>query len=147
MKIISGELFTYLQSVQAYISPPIAAVFLLGIFFKKINAFGAMCSLWTGFILGMGRLILELNKTSLTGVLKSYVSINFLHFALFLFAICSVILIITSVLTNQKKSADELKEITYNWQEKWNITSEEKLDMGLSIFLILIIFIIWLVFS
>jgi SSS family solute:Na+ symporter len=31
MKYVSGELYKYLQSVQAYISPPIAAVFLLGI--------------------------------------------------------------------------------------------------------------------
>jgi len=147
MKIISGQLFTYLQSVQAYISPPIAAVFLLGIFFKKINAFGAMCSLWTGFILGIGRLILELNKSSLTGVLKSYVSINFLHFALFLFVICSAILIVASLLTSQKKSFDELKDITYNWQGKWKITPDQKLDMGLSIFLVLIIFITWFIFS
>jgi SSS family solute:Na+ symporter len=30
MKFISGELYKYLQSVQAYISPPIAAVFCWG---------------------------------------------------------------------------------------------------------------------
>ncbi len=37
MKFISGELYHYLQSVQAYIAPPIAAVFLLGLFWKRIN--------------------------------------------------------------------------------------------------------------
>ncbi len=35
MQAIEGGLFQKLQSVQAYISPPIAAAFLLGIFFKK----------------------------------------------------------------------------------------------------------------
>ena len=32
--LMGGGIFHYLQSVQAYISPPIAAVFLLGLFFK-----------------------------------------------------------------------------------------------------------------
>ena len=38
MKQISGQLYQYLQSVQAYISPPIAAVFLLGILWPRVNA-------------------------------------------------------------------------------------------------------------
>jgi SSS family solute:Na+ symporter len=85
MKFISGELYKYLQSVQAYISPPIAAVFLLGIFMKRLNGTGAMASLLTGFVLGMGRLIAELNKEHLSGFLYNYADINFLHFAIFLF--------------------------------------------------------------
>ena len=31
MKLISGKLYQYLQSVQAYISPPLAAEFLIGV--------------------------------------------------------------------------------------------------------------------
>ena len=36
MKYISAQLYVYLQSVQAYISPPIAAVFLLGVFLGRV---------------------------------------------------------------------------------------------------------------
>ncbi len=43
-----GSLFKYLQSVLAYISPPIVAVFLLGLFWKRINATGAFVSLVVG---------------------------------------------------------------------------------------------------
>jgi len=56
MKFISGQLYVYLQSVQAYISPPIAAVFLIGVFWRRVNARGAIASLVTGFVLGMTRL-------------------------------------------------------------------------------------------
>ena len=56
MKHISGQLYVYLQSVQAYISPPIAAVFLLGVFWKRVNSAGAIASLATGFVLGAARL-------------------------------------------------------------------------------------------
>jgi SSS family solute:Na+ symporter len=96
MKLIEGTLFKYLQSVQAYISPPIAAVFLLGIFIKRINSQGALAALGTGFVLGIARLSLEMTKSKLDidGLLYSYADINFLHFALFLFVICSVVMII-----------------------------------------------------
>src|SRR5262245_18822627 len=40
MDRISSQLYIYLQSVQAYIAPPIAAVFLLGVFWKRINSQG-----------------------------------------------------------------------------------------------------------
>ena len=62
MQLISGQLYQYLQSVQAYIAPPIAAVFLVGIFWSRVNSAGAMAALVTGFVLGMGRLVAELNE-------------------------------------------------------------------------------------
>jgi SSS family solute:Na+ symporter len=97
IKLISGQLFVYIQSVQAYISPPIAAVFLVGILWRRVNARGAIVSLITGFVLGMGRLVTELNKESLNGWLFEYADINFLHFASFLFVICTAVLILVSL--------------------------------------------------
>lgn len=38
MQNISGVLYEYLQSVQAYIAPPITAVFLLGILVNESTA-------------------------------------------------------------------------------------------------------------
>ncbi len=45
--IAGGGLYVYLQSVQGYLAPPITAVFLLGLFWKRLNA--------TGRSLGAGR--------------------------------------------------------------------------------------------
>jgi len=100
MKLISGQLYQYLQSVQAYISPPIAAVFLLGVFWKRVNSSGAIAALLSGFVLGMARLLLELNRDVLgDGVLGWYAGINFLHFAIFLFVVCAVVLVAVSLAT------------------------------------------------
>ena len=99
MKLISGQLYQYLQSVQAYISPPIAAVFLLGVLWRRVNATGAMAALLAGFVLGMGRLVAEIGKQGLSGALRAYADINFLHFAILLFVICSVILVVVSLMT------------------------------------------------
>jgi solute:Na+ symporter, SSS family len=93
MHLISGQLYQYLQSVQAYIAPPIAAVFLLGLFWSRLNAAGALAALLVGFVMGMLRLVAELNKARLDGWLFAYADINFLHFAAFLFIACAAILI------------------------------------------------------
>ena len=89
--LMGGGIFHYLQSVQAYISPPIAAVFLFGLFYKWINAKGAIVSLWLGFIVGVFRLVTEFLSNEGTivvpqdSLLGLFIGINFLHFALFLF--------------------------------------------------------------
>ena len=95
MKYISSQIYIYLQSVQAYIAPPIAACFLLGLFYRRLNGSGAIASLITGLVLGLLRLILELtNKASggglAPGTLWHWIAtINFLHYAVLLFMICS----------------------------------------------------------
>ena len=58
--LISSQLYIYLQSVQAYISPPIAACFVFGILWTRLNGTGAISSLMTGFVLGAYRFIAEL---------------------------------------------------------------------------------------
>ena len=101
MSRISGQLWIYLQSVQAYVSPPIAVVFLLGIFWKRINGQGAITSLLVGFVLGATRFILEVVYAGKlpSGWLGWFVGMNFLHFAILMFVICLVILVVVSLLT------------------------------------------------
>ncbi|NQV33339.1 MAG: sodium/solute symporter, partial [Phycisphaeraceae bacterium] len=58
-KIAQGGLYKYLQSVQGYLAPPITAVFLLGLFCKRINAKGAVAGLSIGFFAGMAKLTIQ----------------------------------------------------------------------------------------
>ncbi|HMC74443.1 MAG TPA: hypothetical protein VKG87_09080, partial [Terriglobales bacterium] len=102
--LISSQLYIYLQSVQAYISPPIAACFVLGILWTRLNAGGAISSLLTGFILGAVRFVLELMDRGRgghyfeNGLLRWIVDMNFLHYAIFMFVVCSLVLIVVSLL-------------------------------------------------
>ena len=144
LQILEGGLFQKLQSIQSYISPPIAAVFLLGIFYKRINQTGAKWSLLTGAILGASRLVLELNKENLTGFLYWYVDINFLHFALLLFLLCSAVLILASYASAPPALA-QVEGITFSYSSKIQIQS--KFNLGLSIALILLILLLWHEFS
>ena len=99
MKHISDALYIYLQNVQAYISPPVSAVFLVGICWRRANAHGAIASLAVGFVLGMAKLVLQLNQQHLSGLWHQYATINFLHFAILLFAVCTAVLVAVSLLT------------------------------------------------
>jgi len=150
MKLISGQLYQYLQSVQSYISPPIASVFLIGLLWSRVNSKGAMASLMTGFVLGMGRLIAELNKSALDGWLYRYADINFLHFAILLFVICSAVLIVVSLMTPEP-SQTQLRGLTYSTVEKKRGSGVSQAglhkDIILSVILILCVILIWVLFS
>ena len=99
---ISSQLYVYLQSVQGYISPPIAACFILGILWTRLNALGAISSLLTGFFLGALRFVLELMYPGGQGMAASVqwlVSMNFLHYSILMFVICCAVLVIVSLLS------------------------------------------------
>ena len=148
MRFISGELYTYLQSVQAYIAPPITAVFLVGIFWKRMNAPGALAALLTGFVLGMGRLIAELMRDRLSGWLYTFATIHFLHFALFLFLLCCGILVVVSLFTRPAPDS-QLAGLTFTTTKGVELKQVQWTRVSLAFTLILlgIVGVVWLYFS
>jgi len=152
MKLISGQLYHYLQSVQAYISPPIAAVFLLGLFWRRMNSAGAVAALGTGFVMGLARLVLELNRDLLGGgPLAWYANVNFLHFAVFLFVVCSVVLVLVSLATTPP-DARQIEGITVGTRRMGPALppgdpARRRRDTWLSLLLAAIVAAIWLVFT
>jgi len=102
---ISSQLYIYLQSVQGYISPPIAACFVLGILWPRLNAHGAITSLLTGFVMGAVRFVAELMDRAAGGhafdgaFMRELVDMNFLHYAILMFVVCCFVLIVVSMMT------------------------------------------------
>jgi solute:Na+ symporter, SSS family len=99
--LLSAQLYIYLQSVQAYISPPIAACFIFGILWPRLNGQGAISSLLVGFVLGAVRFVYEvLDKTRHydSSAIRWLVDMNFLHYAILMFVICTVVLVGVSMM-------------------------------------------------
>lgn len=147
---ISSTLYTYLQSVQSYLAPPIAAVFLLGVFFKRLNGKGALAAMVTGFVIGIIKLTLELFKTELSGVFYDFATINFLYFCIYLFLFSIVVMVVVSLLT-PKPDEDHIKGLTFATtvaedraasRASWN-----KWDVILSLIVVVIIVSIFVYFS
>ena len=154
-----GGLYVYIQSVQAYISPPIAAVFLFGLFWKRLNAQGALASLLTGLVLGVGRLVLEMINDGMirdtgTGFAEGTfaawaVGVNFLHIAVLLFVICGAVLIGVSLMT-PAPSEEKLKGLTFATTTDRHTGSDpawRRLDLWLTVALIVCVLGVWLYFS
>lgn len=114
MQNISGVLYEYLQSVQAYIAPPITAVFLLGIFSRRINAKGAMATLMVGLLVAVVRLVLEISRPALNpqGLLYAFGDLNFLTFASWFFLFCIVVCVVVSLLTPPQPE-EQVHGLTY----------------------------------
>src|SRR6266705_5922346 len=151
MKYVSPQLYIYLQSVQAYIAPPVAACFLLGIMSPRLNGAGAMAALLTGFVLGAARLGLELAKAHLTGgtVWAWLAGINFLHFAALLFALCALILIGVSLAT-PAPAPERVADLTYQTVAPAAGTQapprERRVNVALSALLAAAVGALWIVF-
>ena len=117
MKVISGGgLYQYLQSVQGYLAPPITAVFLLGLFWKRLNGQGAVWALAGGFVLGMFKLTCQaffgagkLEEPAFLAVIGDF---NFLYATGILF-VASAILMIVGSLTSEPPADEQIKGLTY----------------------------------
>ena len=103
-KIGGGVMYQYLQNVQSYIAPPVTAVFLLGILWKRVNSEAAITTL----LAGLGLLILRLGseiyyqQEILTGenidtVFYAFATINFAHMAIFMFIFSVIICVAVSL--------------------------------------------------
>ncbi len=114
--ISKGGLYQYLQSVQGYLAPPICAVFLLGLFWKRINSKGAVWGLATGFILGMLKLTVQAlfgkGKFENPALLAAFGDLNFLYFTGILFAI-SIVVVVVASFSAPPPSEEQVKSLTY----------------------------------
>ena len=152
MANISGVLYEYLQSVQSYIAPPITAVFLLGIFHKRINAQGAFVTMIVGFVVGALRIVLELVKDSLNPDSFWFLlgDMNFLSFAAWFFLFCIILILVVSYAT-AAPSEEKLKNLTYatisEEEKKHNKNSYNWKDIVISLVIIAIVIYVMIWFN
>lgn len=128
-KIGGGVMYQYLQNVQSYIAPPVTAVFLLGIIWKRVNSTAAITTLMTGLVLLILRLSSEiyyqpqiLSGEAVDGVMFAFATINFAHMAIFMF-IFSVFICISVSLLTQAPNYETIKGLAFG-----TLTEEQKAD-------------------
>jgi solute:Na+ symporter, SSS family len=149
---ISSGLYDYLQSVQSYLAPPIAAVFLFGVFFPRLNAKGAYSAMVSGFIVGILKLTSQLfqNELPAGGLLHQFATINFLYFCIYLFLFSVAVMVIVSLMTPKPKD-EQIRGLTFATtvaadkaasRASWN-----KTDVILSLIVVAIIIYIFIYFS
>ncbi|XP_025020434.1 sodium/glucose cotransporter 5 isoform X1 [Python bivittatus] len=121
----SGQLFVYIQSVTSYLAPPVTAVFLLAVFWKRANEQGAFWGLMVGLAAGLSRMVLELAyPVPRCGALDQRPSfvrdLHYLHFALLLCLLTAAAVVGISWLTLPPSEA-QIKDVTW-----WTCRSPEE---------------------
>ncbi|MHC5115556.1 MAG: sodium:solute symporter family transporter [Planctomycetota bacterium] len=89
-------------SLICYVAPPITAVFLLGVFWKRASGKGAIVTLITGSVLGFVVFLLEWFKESTGWTMPAMLA------GFYLCMICIMIHIIVSICKPQEHTADSL---------------------------------------
>jgi solute:Na+ symporter, SSS family len=126
MKSLGSVLYEYLQNVQSLIAPAIAAVFLLGVFNRKITPKAGEWGLLIGALIGLFRLCLMVfdpgtsfdaaqkmvTNPALRSGLFTILNINWIHFCIFLFFFTMAIMVVISMFT-PKAGEQQLQGITY----------------------------------
>ncbi len=115
MKGIGKVLYEYLQDVQSLLAPGIASVFLLGVFWKRATPAAGLAGLATGFVLGMVRLAFNIfGDAAVEGTWYHaiWVAPNWLHYEIYLFGICLLVIFVVSFFT-ERASDEKLLGVTY----------------------------------
>ena len=115
-------LYTYLQSVQGYLAPPIFVVFFFGVFFKRMNGQGALWAMIVGFVLGIFRMAVDTPVTlGLAGFENGYApgsllwivnNIYFQYFSVLITIVSAVVMVVVSYATAAQDPAS-IKSLTF----------------------------------
>ena len=109
MKAISGGgLYQYIQSVQSFLAPPIVAVFVTGLVWKRMNLRGAVWGLGLGFVLGMTKLTLN----ALCPGAEGYALVQDFYFS-GLLLVMSVLVIVAASLTAPAPEPQRIVSLTF----------------------------------
>lgn len=138
-----GSLLKYYQEMLSYISPPIVAAFLLGIFTKRVNGSGAFVGLISGLAIAIGMLFFRH---------EIFGDMHFLLIVPFLLSASLLIMYFVSLLSSAPESG-KLEETTFRKADlvaEFNDLRKKawyKSYLGWAMLLLVLSALIWVVFG
>jgi len=150
-----GSLYDYLQGIQSLLAPAMVAVFVLGIFSKKITPKAGEFGMIGGFFIGMLRLLTNIltdtGKSDMTGWFWEsttwFWQTNWLIFEIWLLVFIMLMMVAVSLVTPKPSakqiefvafSADYKAQIRKSW-DKWDVIA----SLGVVILCILFYMYFW----
>ena len=120
-----GSLYSYLQGIQSLLAPAMVAVFVMGIFSKRITPKAGEAGLIGGFFIGMARLLTNIltntGKDVMTGPFwentQWFWQTNWLIFEIWLLVFIMLMMVVVSFFT-KKPTAQQVDFITFDGNYK-----------------------------
>ena len=100
-------IYNAIATMICYVAPPITAVFMVGIFWKRATAKAAIITLWGGFALGMIVFALDFYKE------YTHWNMLFMHASGLLCLICLILMIVLSLFTPDTNT-DENRKLVWD---------------------------------
>nr|ABZ10468.1 solute carrier family 5, member 4 (predicted) [Callithrix jacchus] len=130
----NGQLIHYTESISSYLGPPVAAVYVLAIFCKRVNEQGAFWGLMVGLVMGLIRMITEFaygtgSCLAASNCPKIICGVHYLYFSIILFFGSTLVILGISLLT---KPIPDVHLYRLCWalrnstEERIDIDAEEK---------------------
>lgn len=124
-----GQMYLYIQEVADYLTPPVAALFLLAIFWKRCNEQGAFYGGMAGFVLGAARLTLAFAyrapECDQPDDRPAFVKdVHYMYVATGLFWITGLVTVLVSLLT--PPPAQEQVRTTTFWSRRSPVAEESR---------------------
>lgn len=155
VKLVSSQLYLFLQSLQAYVSPPIAAIFLFAFILKRGSVKAALWTLVLGELIGLSLLLIRLllpPSSEVAAFLPGLIfSMNFLHLSVALFLFSIIVFVIVSYIVDRKASlqlriSGDRSLLSYVFSLLRSSTVESRMSILFSFFIFLIVVGLWNVF-
>jgi SSS family solute:Na+ symporter len=149
-----GSLYEYLQDIQSLLAPAMVAVFVMGIFSKKITPKAGEAGLIVGFLIGMVRLLTNIITSSGKNVMTGWYwesthwfwHTNWLIFEIWLLVFIMLFMVVVSVFT-PKPTAEQVEFITFTGDYKTLIKqSWNKWDVVASLGVVLLCTLFYIYF-
>lgn len=122
-----GQMFYYIQEVSDYLTPPIAALFLLGVLWRRCNETGAFWGGMVGFTLGTLRLVLAFvyrePHCGQPDERPSFIKdVHFMYVAVVLFWVTALVAVVVSLCTPPPRR-EQIRNTTL-----WGLNKRKKLE-------------------
>ncbi|OAF67700.1 Na(+)/myo-inositol cotransporter 2 [Intoshia linei] len=124
-----GEIYMYIQSIAAHISPQMGVMILIGMLWTRANEKGAFYGLMSGLAVGIIRLVLDIvypepKCGDLIDVRPAVVKIHYMYMALISSLVTLIVTVIISYLTKEPEKDFLIRTTIWTLDEK-SYTKEE----------------------
>jgi SSS family solute:Na+ symporter len=105
------SLFSYFQSALSFVTPPIIAVYLAGLFVKRLNATAAFYTILSGLVIGIPLFIMT-QVTSLWTDTLGLPSFQYLYFNMGMFVLGFLAMLVISAV-GETPDLEEMRDVTF----------------------------------
>jgi SSS family solute:Na+ symporter len=147
-----GSLYDYIQGIQSLLAPSMVAVFVLGIFSKRITPKAGETGMIVGFLIGMARLLTNIFTNTGKDVMTGWYwesttwfwQTNWLIFEVWLLVFIVLMMVVVSFFT-KKPTAQQVEFITFtgdyktlirNSWNKWDVIASSGVVLACVLFYI-----------